>query len=266
MRDIDDDGVGLGADELGGALEVVAFGPDRGRHPQAPLGVAGREGVPALGEDVAGGDEPGEPPGAIHEGQLLHLPLDHHPFGALDVDEPLVDGEPLARSHALGDLPASRHEAHIALGQHAPEHARVIHHGQGVNARALHHGPGLVQGGPGPDRVGIGNDAVLRALDGLDLAHLRLDVAAPEAAVDDADPALLGLHDRHGRAGHGVHVGGDDRAPEADPARQARGEVDARRVAPLEHAALGREQEIVEGAPPDKLAQALGPGHGASLP
>ena len=63
---------------------------------------------------------------------------------------------------------------------------------------------------------GIGDHAVLRPLDDLDLADLRLDVARPESAVDDADPAFLGLHDGHRRARDRVHVGGDDRALEGD--------------------------------------------------
>ena len=40
---------------------------------------------------------------------------------------------------------------------------------------------------------GSRDDAVLRALDDLHFAHLRLDLAGPEAAVDDADAALLRL-------------------------------------------------------------------------
>ena len=57
------------------------------------------------------------------------------------------------------------------------------------------------------DGVRVGDDAVLRPLDGGDLGHLRRDVAGPEPAVDDADAAFLGQHDRHRRPRDGVHVG-----------------------------------------------------------
>ena len=66
------------------------------------------------------------------------------------------------------------------------------------------------------DAVGVVDDAVLGSLDDLDLADLWLDLARPEAPVDDANPALFGLHDGHRRAGHRVHVGGDDRALQGD--------------------------------------------------
>ena len=106
----------------------------------------------------------------------------------------------------------------------------------------------LGQRGVRRDRVRVADDAVLRALDDLDLAHLRLDLAAAEAAVDDADAALLGDRDRHRRARDRVHVGRDDRPLERDAVEKRRGQIDERRIAPLDDAELRREEEVVEGA------------------
>ena len=95
---------------------------------------------------------------------------------------------------------------------------------------------------------GIGDDAMLSALDDLDLAYLRRDIAAAEAAVDDAEPAFFGLDHRHRGARDGVHVGGHDRVLEDDVFGEARRQIDRLRIAALEDAESRREEEIVEGA------------------
>ena len=95
----------------------------------------------------------------------------------------------------------------------------------------------------GPMVYGIGDDPVLRALDDLDFAHLRLDLAGPEAPVDDPEAALFRLHDRHRRPRHRIHVGRDDGPLERQVLGKARGQVDLRGVAPLEDAVLGGEAE-----------------------
>ena len=101
------------------------------------------------------------------------------------------------------------------------------------------------------DGVGIGNDAVLGALDDLHFAHLRGDVAAAEAAVDDAEAAFFGLDDRHRRARDGVHVGRDDRMLQRDVLGEAGGEIDRFGIAALEDAEPRREQKIIKGAAAD---------------
>ena len=80
-----------------------------------------------------------------------------------------------------------------------------------ADAGAAHGLARLGERAPRADRVGIGDDAVLPPLDALDLAHLRLDVAGPEAAIDDADAAFFGDRDRHLGARDRVHVGRHDR-------------------------------------------------------
>ena len=73
----------------------------------------------------------------------------------------------------------------------------------------------------GVDRIRIADDDVLHPLDLGDFAHLRLDVAVAEAAIDDADAAFFGLHDRHRRARDGVHVGRHQRPLERDVASRS---------------------------------------------
>ena len=77
-------------------------------------------------------------------------------------------------------------------------------------------------------------------------SDLRPDVARPEPAIDDADASLLGLHDRHRGARHGIHVGRHDRPAQHDVLREEAGQIDGGRIAALQHAVLRREQEVVE--------------------
>jgi hypothetical protein len=98
---------------------------------------------------------------------------------------------------------------------------------------------------------------VLHPLDLQHLSHLRLDVAVAETAIDDPQPALFRLHDRHRRAGDGVHVGRHQRALERDVRREAARQVDDRRVAPLDHAALRAQQKVVEGGAANQLHEGV---------
>ena len=93
MRDVDDEHVDAGADQLGGALEVVAGGADRGANHQPALAVAGRERQLALPGDVARRDQTDQPPVRVHERQLLDLALDHHPRRFLVIERALVHDE-----------------------------------------------------------------------------------------------------------------------------------------------------------------------------
>jgi hypothetical protein len=249
VGDVDDQHVHAGADELGGALEVVAGRADRGAHAQATLCVARGEGEPPLAHQIARRDQPDEHAVLIHERQLLDLPLGHQPLRVLGRNRPPVDDEALDRRHPVRDAqPLLRDEPHVALGQQPLEPPRAIHHDQRPDPRAAHDRGRLLQRRRRLHVERIGDDAVLRPLDDADFANLRLDLAGSEAAVDDPDPALLGLHDRHRRARDRVHVGRDDGALQRDAARQPAREVDGRGIAAFEHAVLGREDEVVERA------------------
>ncbi len=58
VRDVDDEHVDAGLDQLGGALEIVPFRADRRAHAKPPLRVARGQREPFLLDDVLGGDEP----------------------------------------------------------------------------------------------------------------------------------------------------------------------------------------------------------------
>ena len=80
VGDVDDDHVRAGAQQLGGALEVVAFGADRGADPQAAVVVARGEGQPLLLQEIRGGHQTDQPAVAIDERQLLDLVGAHDLF------------------------------------------------------------------------------------------------------------------------------------------------------------------------------------------
>ena len=186
------------------------------------------------------------------ERQLLDLALDHDPLGFARVGGARVRHQTVGRRHAVGDAPvAAVDEPHVPLGEQALQPPPLVDDDQGADTRPRHHRPRLVDRRRRRDAVRIVDDAVLRALHDLDFANLRLDLARAEPAIDDADAPFFGLDDRHRRARHGIHVGRDDRPLQGDPARQLARQVDDGRVAPLQDAALRREDEVVEGAAED---------------
>ena len=58
VRDVDDEHVDARLDQLGGALEIIAFRANRRADAQPPLRVARRQRQPLLLDDVLGGDQP----------------------------------------------------------------------------------------------------------------------------------------------------------------------------------------------------------------
>ena len=81
VRDVDDDDVDVGANQLGGALEIVAGRADGRADAQPALGVARRERHPALAHEVPRGDQAEQHAVGVDERQLLDLALDHEPLG-----------------------------------------------------------------------------------------------------------------------------------------------------------------------------------------
>ena len=222
MRDVDDDDVHAGAHQLGGALEIVAGCADGGADAQPAALVAGRERQPPLTQQIACGDQPEQPAVVGDERQLLDLAIDHQLLGVRQAQRASMHDEPIDRRHAVETTrtsapftnrtsrsvssPASRRWSSTTTS--VPTRDRRIWAVASASERRRRHA------------VGIGDHAVLRALDDLHLAHLRLDLARPEAAVDDPDAAFFGLHDRHRRARDRVHVGRHDGPLEPDAPRE----------------------------------------------
>ena len=166
------------------------------------------------------------------------------------------------RRHALAHPLLPGDEPHVARGEQPFQLARAVDHHERADAGFLHHAAGVGETVCRLDGVRIGDDAMLRALDDFDLAHLRGDVAAAEAAIDDAEAPLFRLDDRHRRARDRVHVRRHDRMLQRDVLGEAGGQIDRFRIAALEHAEPRREEEIVEGAAADRGQQV---GHAAII-
>ena len=96
---------------------------------------------------------------------------------------------------------------------------------------------------------------MLLALDDLDLSHLWIDLAAAEAAIDDADASLFGDRDRHLRSRDRVHVRGHDWPLQRQARRETAGEIDGSRIAPLDDAVLRLEEKVVERGAANEINQ-----------
>ena len=245
VGDIDDEDVNARLDQLRRALEIVSLRANRSADPQASLVIAGGERQPALSEEIARSDKADQP----DERQLLDLAFHHHTLGLLRRDRSLMDDQPIDRRHPIRDACAgARHESKVTLRQQAQQTPLLVDDDECADAGPGHHGGGFVDRRVRSNAVRVANDPVLRALDDLDLAHLGLNVAGPEPAIDHAQAALLRLHDRHRRPRDSVHVRRHDRALERDVLRDAARQVDHRRIAPFQDAALRCEEEVVERA------------------
>ena len=133
---------------------------------------------------------------------------------------------------------------------------------QRADAGILHATDRLGYGAIVADGVRVGDDSVLRPLDGGDLANLRRDVAGPKPAIDHADAALLREHDRHRGPRDGIHVGRDQRTLQRHVLREGRRQIDDGRVATRNDAKLRSQQKIIERAAAHELQKV----HGAILP
>ena len=89
----------------------------------------------------------------------------------------------------------------------------------------------------------VGDDAVLAALDEIDLLGLLLD---RHIFMNDADAALARDGDRHARFGHGVHGRAHDGDAETDLLREMRFEL---HIARNDGALRRNEQHVVKGEP-----------------
>ena len=244
-----------GADQLRGALEVIALGADRRADPQPALCVARRERQLALRERSFAVIRPSSVPSASTSGSFLIL--------CVRISSSAVRRDPdrrcatTSRSRGVmrdgdGAVPCPRTAGRAWSA--GPARGALRRRRPACRRRCAASAPPLRPGvAAAPNGVRVVDDAVLLALDDLDLAHLRLDLAAAEAAVDDADAAFFGDGDRHLGARDRVHVGRDDRPLQREVLGEARRQVDGRRIAALDDAVLGREEEVVERAAADEI-------------
>ena len=178
VRDVDDDDVGAGAQQLGGALEVVALRADRRADAQPALRVARGERQLLLLDQVLGRDQAEQAAVRVDERQLLDLVRAHHVFGGRAVDDALAHDEPFARRHAIADRArrCRRSAGRASVSSPTTRRASSTTTSVPTPVRRII-SAASVSAALGPDRVRVDDDAVLPPLDALDLAHLRLDVA-----------------------------------------------------------------------------------------
>ena len=191
-------------------------------------------------------------PSALSSGSFLILCVRIVSSACAVSGSPVCAIKPIARRHSRRHRPGLVHEPEVARRQQALHAALGVDDDQRADAGVAHPGRRVGEAGVWRDRVRVADDAVLLALDDLDFPDLRLDLAAAEPAVDDADPAFFRHGNRHLGAGDGIHVGRDDRPLQGEMPREARRQVDGRGVAALDDAVLRGEEEVVEGAAADE--------------
>jgi hypothetical protein len=193
VGDVRHEDVDAGLDQRRGALPRVAEVADRRADQQPPVGVLGGVRVLLRAHEVLDGDEPGQPARVVDQRQPLALVLAQDRRGVLarDADR---RGDERQRRHHVGDQRGrplgDRHEAQVAVGDHAEQGLSSSTTGRPGDAVLPAELVQLLEGGLGPDRDRPADHAGLGALHEVDLVGLVLD---RQVAVQDPDAALAAM-------------------------------------------------------------------------
>ena len=239
-------------------VQHVGGGADGGAHQQAALLVAGGGGVYGGLLDVLDGDEALEVVLIVHDGQLLDLVAAQDLLGLLQRDALPGGDQVVPGHHVVHQLAHVGLKLHVAVGDNTDELA-VLADGHAGDAVLGHELVGLRQRMAGGQPEGVGDDAVLAALDHVHLLGLGAD---GHIFMNDADAALTGDGDGHAVLGDGIHGGAHQGDVKPDPAGELGMQID---VCGQDVALGGDEQHVVEGeALPGELLALVSVDHGAS--
>ena len=176
------------------AVEHVCRDADGGGDEQTAAAVLCGVGIRHSLFDILDRDEALEMEILIDDGQLFDLVLAQRLLGFLERGPLAADDEIFAR-HELADLPVGVGlKLHIAVGDDADELAGFVHDGNAGNAEFGAEIVRIAQRVLRGKEERVGDDAVLAALDEIDLLGLLLD---RHIFMNDADAALARDRDRH---------------------------------------------------------------------
>ena len=202
MRCVDHEKVGPSGGEGQGTLVRVVAHADSRTDAKPSTVVLGREWERLALDEVFEGEQPGEPPGRVHQRQLLDLVLAQERHRVVGGDALGTGDQRHGRHDRADQLVAVGLEPDVAVGDDAHEHAAVVHDRGAGDAEPAADLVDLVDRRVGTHRDRVAHHAGLGPLDQVDLGRLVLQ---GQVAVQHADAALAGHGDRHARLGHGVH-------------------------------------------------------------
>ena len=177
---------------------------------------------------------------AVHDGQLLNLVAAEDLTGLLEGGALGSGDQVVLGHHVVNELRHVGLKLHITVGDDTNELA-VVADGHTGDAVLRHQLVCLSQGVAWAEEEGVGDNAVLTALDHVHLLGLSAD---GHILVDDTQTAFPGQGDGHPGLGDRVHGGAHHRDIQGDLAGETGVQVDVCG----EHVALGRNQQhVVEG-------------------
>ena len=242
MRGVHHQHVHAGGDQRLDAAIGIAAHADGRTDQQAGGGVLGGVGVVGLLLDVLDRDQAAQGVVAVDHQHLLDAvavqQLEHFLVaGALaHGDQPVLLGHDVADRVVQLGL-----EAHVAAGDDAGQLPGVIHHRHAGDVAGAGQRQHLADGGVGPDRDRIADDAGLELLD---LGHLGRLLLCGQVLVQDADAAELGHGYGQAGFGDGVHRRRHDRQVDAQVTGEPGAELDILR----QHDRMGGDEgDVVVG-------------------
>ncbi len=225
-----------------GPLGEVPARPHRRPHQKPAHRVLSGIGVLLALDDVLEGEETPEPPGLVHQGELLHLVPPQDLLGLLQGGAGRGGDQALQRGHHLADGALQvLLKAEVPVGDQAQKLPVKVHHGKAADTVLPHEALGVLEGGRGGQGDGVLDHAGLGALH---LAHHGRLGLYGEVLVDDPKPPLPGHGDGHVGLGHRVHGGGEDGDVEPKPPGEPGPDRD---LLGQDLRVAGQEEHIVKG-------------------
>jgi hypothetical protein len=229
-------------DQGGDALVIIRTDADGSADQQTALGVLAGQWVFAGLADVLDRDQALEGEVVVDHHQALQAMLVQQSDDIFLADALFHRDQTLARRHDMAHMLVQVGlETQVAIGDDADHLARLVDHRQARDAVT----PGNVQnianthGRTNGDRI-LDHTGLMA----LDLGHLGSLLLGRQVLVDDADAALLGHGDGHGRFGDSIHGGGNHRHIQLDATGETSLQAD---IAGQDAGFGGDEQDVVEG-------------------
>ena len=224
VRAVEHHGVDAFGHEGLDALERVGGDADAGGDAQPSALILAGVGVVLLADHVLVGDQSDELVVLVNYRELLDAVLKQRVLDLLGGELGVLQGDKALGGHHVGDLDRIiLLEAEVPVGDYAHEGVVLGYDGDAADLELAHHGEGISDGLVRRDGGGVGDHAVLSALDMADLVGLLRD---GHVLVYDADTPLPGDGDGHRGFRDGIHGGGYDGYVQGDVAGEPAVEAD----------------------------------------
>ena len=215
MGRINNNGVGTSLNEGVHAFHRVGCHTHASGYAQTALAVLAGHGLVLSLGDVFISNESDEASVFVHHGEFLNFVFLKNQRGGSQVGLLSSGHEVFACHHFLHQLVEVSLKAQVAVGHDTHQVLVVVHHGDTADMVFGHQCQCIAYGASALNSHGVVNHTIFGTLDDGHLSCLFLNA---HILVNHTDTTLASDGNSHGRFGHGVHGGGDERDVEVNVA------------------------------------------------